>query len=168
MLIRKFRNNFQSLQDVRMFSHMFLLVSILPLMMKFFSIPGLMKVLTPKNKTKNRNSDLTRVQEKIVKFTDFILNRNIWIYSSTCLKRSLILYHFLRKAGIDVNLCFGVLYNGSLNHDAIKKLEGHAWLVCKGDIILERNIEITKTYTVTYCFPLERADYIQENSTTQS
>jgi hypothetical protein len=127
-----------------------------------------MKALTPKNKAKNRNHYITGKQKKIVTFTDFILNQNIWIYSSTCLKRSLILYHFLRKAGINVTLCFGVKYDGRLNHEAIKKLEGHAWLLYKGNIILERNLEITKTYTVTYCFPMERAGYPQENSTTQS
>jgi len=90
----------------------------------------------------------------IVKFTDYIFSRNFWIYRSTCLRRSLVLYHFLRKAGIDVQICFGVRYEEkSPNRDATKTFEGHAWLLYKGEIFLERNDDIVKAYTVTYRFP---------------
>lgn len=94
------------------------------------------------------------MKDKIVKFTDYILRHNLWTDKNTCLRRSLVLYHFLRKSGINVFVCFGVRYNERLSdREAKKKLEGHAWLLYHGDIFLERNAEVTETYTMTYCFP---------------
>lgn len=109
---------------------------------------------------------------RIVKFTDYILSRNLWIYRGTCLKRSLVLYHFLRKSGINVHLCFGVRHNGRLpDREAEKKLEGHAWLLYRGEIFLERNAAMTRTYAVTYCYPddgdhgsNEGLEFTRENS----
>jgi hypothetical protein len=50
-----------------------------------------------------------------------------------------------------------VKYNQQLTErEAKKNLEGHAWLVYNGGIFLERNIEMTMTYKVTYCFPAEK------------
>ena len=101
-----------------------------------------------------KNLDLEGAKNKVVKFTDYILSRNVWIYRSTCLKRTLVLYHFLRKLGVNVHICFGIRYKENLSdREAKKKPEGHAWLLYKGDIFLERNVEVTKTYKLTYRFP---------------
>jgi len=132
-------------------------VTILPSLLKLLSLPRLMKVLTPGDLKVYKNLDSEMAKEKVVKFTDYILSRNFWIYKTKCLKRSLVLYHFLRKSGISVHICFGVRYNEELpDREAKKKLEGHAWLLYNGYIFLEKNIEMTKTYRVTYCFPEEK------------
>ncbi len=167
--MRKIRANFSSLEEVELFIQIFLLITILPFLIKLLSIPKLMKVLTPRNLKGYKNMDLEKTKHKIVKFTDFILGLNFWIYKSICLKRSLVLYHFLRKLGINVHICFGVKYNSELSdREAKKKLEGHAWLLYNGDILLEKNIEMTKTYKVTYCFPEEREQIAKEAILKQS
>ncbi len=128
-----------------------------------------MKVITPRDLKVYKNLDLEKSKDKVVKFTDYILSRNLWIYKTKCLKRSLVLYHFLRKLGINVHICFGVRYNEKLpNGEAKKKLEGHAWLLYKGDIFLEKNIEMAKNYKVTYCFPEGREQTAQEAILKQS
>ncbi len=152
--VRKLRSNFSSCEEVELFIQIFLLITILPLLINLLSIPKLMNVLTPGDLKVYKNIDSKKAKEYVIKFTDYILSRNYWIYKSTCLKRSLVLYHFLRKLGINVHIFFGVKYNNELmEREAKKKLDGHAWLVYNGDIFLERNIEMTKTYKVTYCFP---------------
>jgi len=151
-IIGKIRDNFSSFEDIRFFAQIFILITLLPTMLRLLSIPMLMKILTPG--TLKGYQDIEKSKDKIVKFTDYILSRNFWIYRNTCLKRSLVLYHFLRGSGINVHICFGVRYNGmSPNKEAEKKLEGHAWLIYNGDIFLERNTESTKAYKMTYCFP---------------
>jgi hypothetical protein len=40
----------------------------------------------------------------------------------TCITRGLVLYHFLRRAGLDVQLCFGAGYPQG-------QFEAHCWLV---------------------------------------
>ena len=153
-IVRKIRSNFSSFEEVQLFIQIFLLVTILPPLVKLLSVPRLMKVLTPRDLKVYKNLDPETAKEKVVKFTDYVLGRNFWIYKTKCLKRSLVLYHFLRKLGIDVQICFGVRYNEDIpDREVEKKLEGHAWLLYNGNIFLERNIEVTKTYKVTYRFP---------------
>jgi hypothetical protein len=153
-VIRKFRSNFDSFDEVWLFMQIFFLITLLPFLIKLFTVPRLMRTLTPcAAKSNNRRHD-QELRDKIVKYTDYILSRNFWVYRSTCLKRSLILYHFLRKTGIDLQICFGVRYKkDSAEAMRKRKIEGHAWLLHSGDIFLETNSEMTKTYTMTYCFP---------------
>jgi len=159
-ILRKIRVNLGSFKDIWLFIRIFLLITLLPAMLRLLSFPRLMKVLTPRDLQAYKSSDPERSKDKTVKFTDYILNRNFWIYKSTCLKRSLILYHFLRKLGINLHVCFGVKYNGkSPDRKTQKKLEGHAWLFYNGNIFLERNAEVTKTYKLTYFFP----DIMEQN-----
>ncbi|GIW46955.1 MAG: hypothetical protein KatS3mg078_0832 [Deltaproteobacteria bacterium] len=153
-IIRKLNSNFNSVEEVILFFRIFLLITFLPLLTRFLSVPRLMKVITPRNLKVCKNLDEETRIEKLVKFTNYVLSFNFWIYKNTCLKRSLVLYHFLRRSGINVHICFGVRYKDRLpDTEKKKKLEGHAWLLYNGDIFLESNTEITKTYKVTYCFP---------------
>jgi Transglutaminase-like superfamily len=164
-IVRRIRSNFSSFEDIQLFVQVFLFVTILPFLLKLLSIHRLMKVLTPRDLGVYRSPDLERAKEKVIKFTDYILGRNLWVYKSTCLKRSLVLYHFLRRLGINVHICFGVrLPDGGSK----KQLEGHAWLLHDRDIFLERNIEVAKTYKMTYCFPEGREKIAQEANLKQS
>jgi hypothetical protein len=160
--INKIRSNFDSLEEVGLFLQIFLLITILPLLVKIMTVPRIMKILTPKKSKLNRKYDLDEIRDKIEKYTLYILCRDFWIYKDICLKRSLVLYHFLRKYGMYVTVCFGVRYkNERSGNMEEKKMEGHAWLLYKGEIFLEKSAEETKTYKVTYSFP-EIKDAVKE------
>lgn len=168
--VRKIRANFSSFEEVRLFIRIFLLMTILPFLIKLLSIPKLMEVLTPRDLKICKNLNLEQTKDKLVKFTDYILRLNFWIYKSTCLKRSLVLYYFLCKFGITVHICFGVKYDEKLpdREPQKRKLEGHAWLLRNGDVFLEKNVEMAKTYKVTYCFPERNEQVVQEAILKQS
>ena len=153
-IVNKIKNNFYSLRDIWLFMSITLGTIMLPLMLKFLPLPRMMQLITPVS-TKRYNFLYDKsTKKKIIKFTDFILNRNIFIWRNTCLKRSLLLYHFLNKIGVKVKICFGVkYYNNMISKNLKDSLEGHAWLLLNGEIFLERNIEIVDKYAVTYCFP---------------
>jgi hypothetical protein len=122
-----------------------------------------MKLFSSGDLIARKCQNLEPTRDKIVKYTDYILDANLWTYKNKCLKRSLILYYYLRKLGMNVHICFGVRHNSqTLNGKSKEKLEGHAWLLYNGDIFLETNIAETKTYKMTYCFP-ETKDHLQEN-----
>ena len=61
-----------------------------------------------------------------------------------CMKRSLVLFHFLRKAGRDAEIVFGVAKAG-------EKLEGHAWVTVNGQPFAEEGP--VDRYAVTYKYP---------------
>lgn len=151
---RKVKANFSSFEDVKLFINVFILLTVIPVLIKLFSLPKLMNLLTPNDIKKYKNLSAEKLTEKVVKFTDYILGCNFWIYNPKCLKRSIVLYHYLRKAGIDVHICFGVRINDEVTDPlSVDKLEGHAWLEYKGEIFLEKDAEMAKTYKMTYCFP---------------
>ena len=111
-----------------------------------------MQLLTPKNKKNHKNLEIQK--RRTVRFTDYILNRNFLIWKRTCLKRSLILYYFLRKFGLNIQICVGVRYSEDNKYDSSQKdIEGHAWLLLNDEIIFENDIRQTKSYTMTFCFP---------------
>lgn len=152
-MLKKFRANFRSFKELLLFTQIFFMIILLPVVLRVFSIPRLMSMLTPRDLKVYQHLELENLKDKTVKFTDYILSRNSLASENTCLKRTLVLYHFLRKMGMDVQVCFGVKYNTLSDSKTQKRLEGHAWLLYHGDIFLERNTEVTKTYKLTYCFP---------------
>lgn len=153
-MIEKFNKNFRSFGDLWLFMRIFGLITLLPVMVKFLSIPTLLKTLTPGGKKFSLNLDVDSIIEKMVKYTDYILGYNRLVYKNTCLKRSLVLYHFLRNYGIEVHICLGVKKGESLGGaDSEKILQGHAWLTYDGNTFLEKNALETQNFKTTFCFP---------------
>jgi hypothetical protein len=153
-MIEKFKKNFRSPGDLWLFVQIFGLITLLPVMVKYRSIPTLLKTLTPAGKEFGKSLNANSLIEKIVKYTDYILGYNWLVYKNACLTRSLVLYHFLRKHGIEVHICLGVKKGESLGEvDSEKSLQGHAWLTYDGNIFLEKNSLGTHTFKTTFCFP---------------
>ena len=155
-MISKFKRNITSWRDVLLFYRVLGLITVLPLLVKSHTLPGLMNRLTPKNKGSSQGIATDRHKTKIVKYTDFILGWGVGVWNKTCLKRSLVLYHFLRNLGLPVYICFGVRISRSAKQqDCHGQLEGHAWLWYEGDLFLETDPQMTRTYMETYRFPLQ-------------
>lgn len=158
-MIKKIRKNVNSWRDVLLFYRVLSLITFLPILVKWHTLPGLMKRLTPLTIQTVKHSTADRAAAKIVKFTDFILGWGIGVWRRTCLKRSLVLYHFLRDVGMPVKICFGVRIPATAGkQSAHGRLEGHAWLLHKGSIFLENDPDMTRTYMETYRFPVIHPD----------
>jgi len=67
---------------------------------------------------------------KITAYVETVIRRGKPLVRRGCLTRGLTRYYFLRRAGMDVTLCFGM---GRLD----KKYIGHCWLVKDGEPFLE-------------------------------
>lgn len=68
--------------------------------------------------------------EALVRRVDAILHARRPLVRSGCLTRGVTLYHFLRRAGADVSLCFGM---GEINGT----FSGHCWIVLAGEPLAE-------------------------------
>jgi hypothetical protein len=131
------------------------LITLLPVLVKYRSIPSLLKTLTPAGKEFGKSLNVDSLIEKMVKYTDHILGYNWLVCKNTCLMRSLVLYHFLRKHGIEVKICLGVKKGESLGEvDSEKILQGHAWLTYDGNIFLEKNSLGAQNFKTTFLFPV--------------
>lgn len=84
--------------------------------------------------------------KKTVAYFDAVLISFRPLVRSGCLVRGLTLYHFLRKAGVDVSLRFGfVRFDDSVT--------GHCWLVKNGRPFLEPD-RPDVAYTETFQLPM--------------
>ena len=100
----------------------------LPVLIRVKSIQGVVRAITPEKGCAVR-SPLTL--ERVIYLCQRLLRifqRHHYNYS--CLKRSLLLYHFLRYYQVPVEINFGVKW-------ADDGLTGHSWLTLHDDIYLE-------------------------------
>ncbi|NIT14672.1 MAG: lasso peptide biosynthesis B2 protein [Candidatus Dadabacteria bacterium] len=145
--LKKFLNHFDSFGDVLLFFQILIFLTILPLLLKIFSLNTLMKLLSTESKA-DRDADA----EKILRLTNLILHRNILVYKNICLKRSLTLYYFLSRMGQDVNIYYGVK-KGEKVGDESTVLDGHSWIELNGKIFNESDKDAPNIYQITYSYP---------------
>ena len=150
-MLRKQKDNFRSLEELKLFLRIYILITIVPFLFKFNSMSAVLKLVTPKKLRRYKYLDPEQFKAKLVKYTDFLLRQKFWINSSSFLKRSVVLYYFLREYGINVQICIGVRL--SKDEEFKNILEGHAWLLYNEQVLLEKNEGITKSYNVTYSYP---------------
>jgi Transglutaminase-like superfamily len=83
--------------------------------------------------------------ERIIRLTDLLLERRVALLRPSCMLRSLVLYRFLREAGIPVQVNFGVERDG----DALK---GHSWLTLDG-VPYAEPADPTSRFRIVYRYP---------------
>lgn len=103
--------------------HLALLAWIFPELRKRLSLARLLALFTPRSNDR-RHTHLT--EQEIVRAVDRQL-RGAWrMRGRPCLRRGLLLFHFLRKAGVPALLNFGV-YHASNPRD-----QAHCWVTVDG------------------------------------
>jgi hypothetical protein len=85
------------------------------------------------------------VARELAWVVDRVLEAGRPLLRSGCMVRGLTRYYVLRRAGVDVNLCFGI----GLHDDSAS---GHCWLEAQDEPILER-CDPRLLYTEMYRLP---------------
>lgn len=135
---RAFLKN-SSFKDIVLIVKIGLWLLLMPFLIRTMSLKKLLHMLTPKN-SENRTG---YSKEKIIEYTFLWLSQNNPLFSRNCLKRCLVLYHFLRKEGFNVSFVLGVRREQG-------KLRGHSWLLLEGAPLFE---EEDTNYSVIYSYP---------------
>lgn len=123
----------------------FLFASVVPLLLRL-NLSRLETILEPRRG--QRDGELARV-ERTAELVDAVLSRGGRFVRPGCLTRGVTLFYFLRRAGADVSLCFGV---GEPNGE----FEGHCWLVEGGEPFLEKT-DPRPTFTEIVSIPRQVA-----------
>jgi hypothetical protein len=162
----KARRNIRSTADLWLLLRIATLATVLPLVLRSLPMQRVLKIMTTGACCSSYGgTHAISAAIKIARYVDFILNRRFWVYQPNCLKRALLIYHFLRRAGIDVHIYLGVKLQkpGTLPNDD-PTMTGHAWLVLQGKPLLERRPERLIDYNVTYRFPARLATEVPHNA----
>jgi len=103
-----------------------------------FSLPRLLKFITPSKPSKKKWE-----KEKLNNLISFWLGRRTLFLRSWCLRRSLVLYRYLRLQGEPAQIFFGMRKEQG-------ELKGHAWLMIDGKPFMDNE---DLNYQVVYSYP---------------
>ena len=122
---RRLRNPAEALLSLRIAAF----AVVVPLLMRL-RLSSLERVLEPRGPKRSASPErVTALAERI----DWVLRRGRPLVRPGCLTRGVTLYYFLRRAGADVTLVFGMGKPEDASFAA-----GHCWLVKDGEPFLER------------------------------
>lgn len=138
---RKFFDYFRSPWDVYLFWSVLVWAAWISWMLKRHGLEELLIKISP---GRVNGSGRTR---RLVIYVNWWLNRQILFLEPTCLKRSLLLYRFLAREGLNVKIHYGV-------RAADKGLDGHSWLTLDGKQFLMDGMT-AHAYKQTFLFPAE-------------
>jgi len=117
-------------------------IALVSVLLRLVPLPRLLRLLTPKH-TDSRPWP----REKLVNFCSFWLGRDAAFFSKSCLKRSLVLYHYLNQQGEPTRFLIGVRHDG-------QKLCGHAWILLEGKKLFpDEDLD----YRIIYAYPEREA-----------
>ena len=133
--------------DVVLFMRIAFFVTVLPFVLRLLPLSYILNSCLPK-KVKCLSPILqSEKKAKIIATIDFLMKWRIPVFRSTCLKRSLALFKFLREINIPLDINFGI--NKGQATRELKR--GHVWLTCGDTIVFSDNV--IEKYTFCYRFP---------------
>jgi hypothetical protein len=132
--------------DFLLFLSILAFTLVVPLLLRL-KLSTLEKLLEPRKPPLGADDD---VVQRLSTFINEFVRLAGPLFHSICLTRGLTLYYYLRKAGLDVSLCFGI---GSVNDAFV----GHCWIVRDGVPYMERH-DPRSVYTPMYSIPQSSID----------
>jgi len=139
---KRFLKSFGSFSDFALFARVLAAYPVIHTLVVILPFNSLMKLLTPKRARPSWKNK----PEKIVEYVTFALAAYSFVFRPTCLMRSLLLYRFLRMAGLGVDLHLGAFFNKR------GKLKGHGWITLNGGIYPSTAI-LRKKFKKIYSHP---------------
>jgi Transglutaminase-like superfamily len=137
----------RTISDYILFLRIFLFAAVVPLLMRL-RITKLADVLEPGSEPQVTEPEQAR---KISDYTQRAISMGKPLVRPGCLTLGLTRYYFLRRAGLDVELLFGM---GRVREG--NGLEGHCWLVRDGEPYLE-NVDPRSLYVEMWRISRETA-----------
>lgn len=119
-----------------------LAAAVLPLLVRFLSLPRLVRAFDP-GPVPEAYPPID--PQPIVDLTDGLLRREIAMFRTNCVKRSLLLFYFLGKAGYPTVIFFGISRQGD-------DLAGHCWLEHRGEPVAEGD-DPKEAFEITFRYP---------------
>jgi hypothetical protein len=107
-------------------------VTAVPLLfrLKISTLSGVLERLIRSARTPNTDPSGT---DQIIQCVEIARAVGGSVVCPTCLTRAVTLYYFLRRAGMDLTLCFGA----ARKEGRLVEAAGHCWLVRNGEPFLE-------------------------------
>ncbi len=140
---------FRNLKKVGLLTDIVIAIPLLWFFLERMELPNLLGRLDhPSDQRRPFTEDDFEWAKQIWNYAHFILVRCLKV-KNPCLLRSLILFRYLRRRGLEAHIHFGIKRN-------VSPLEGHSWLSLNGKYFLEEE-DPQSTYTDVYTYPLGKS-----------
>lgn len=146
--------HFDGIADVWNFLWIGVALALIPRALSKFGLQRVLARLDAAPRGSHRLEELNPVSvsiegaRRLAVFADYWLRR--LRFRNPCLRRSLVLFARLRRAGLPVTFCLGIRKNEPLGVD--DPVQGHGWLELDDRVVLEPEAAISD-YVRTYCYP---------------
>lgn len=135
-----------------LFLRIFAFATVVPLLMRL-KVSRVAAIVEPGRECEPADADLVK---RIISYVETAMRNGRPLVRSTCLTRGLAHYYFLRRAGLDISLHFGI---GRAGQE--KEFSGHCWLTKEGEPYLEPR-DPRLLYTDMYCISRENGQKATE------
>jgi len=112
--------------------HVWLAAAVMPILVDMLNLPMLMRLLTPPRWWKPYRGASV---EQMLDVVERRLSRPINMRRRVCLRRSLVLYHFLLLAGRQASIEFGVFAPSAEDGS----MHGHCWVSVDGQAVTDES-----------------------------
>lgn len=124
-----------------LFLRIFVFATVVPLLMRL-KVARVAAIVEPGGEPQLADPALV---QRIIAYVETAMRKGRPLIRPSCLTRGLARYYFLRRAGLDVSLHFGIGPTGKE-----KEFSGHCWLVKEGEPYLEAR-DPRPLFTDMYC-----------------
>ena len=135
----------QGVRELALFVYVTAFAALVPVVMRM-PLPRVARLVTRPPRARRRRYVTAERLERLVALAPTFARP---LVRTGCLTRGITLFWFLRRAGVDVELTFGV-------DPVALDGEGHCWLTLDGEPFLEK-VDPRARFTETYRLPLVRA-----------
>ncbi len=133
--------NYQLPQDMGLLTGLFFLTLYYSILLIFLPAPRIIGCFVKVMTDKHSASDQDRVVlQKAWRACNYFLKR-IFCSNKPCLRRTMVLYHWCRRHGVEAKLIVGFYKEG-------RELKGHSWLLLDGVPFNEDTEQLKKYITV--------------------
>ena len=136
-----------SVADLAVFARVASFAAIVPVIMRL-PLPMVAALLERASRPRPRGNQVS--PEQLSRFVEVASVLAGPVVKTGCLTRGVTMYRFLRRSGMDVDLCFGI--DPELGHAA----DGHCWLALNGEPYLEK-VDPRERFAEVYRLPLAAA-----------
>jgi len=118
---------------------------IISIIIRVLSLRTIFKILTPEKPVARYNSNI------IVNSISALLALENRVIPVKCWKKSMLLYHFLRKYGYEARMHFAVKINSETKNKSL--LYGHSWVSLNNNPISENDYKFSESMTEIMTYP---------------
>jgi hypothetical protein len=132
--------------NIALVIHVWIIAAIVPFLVRVFTLKRILEVFSPSPLFQPYRGIAAEDLAGVVKNR---LKRPVYMVRRACLREGLLIFHFLRLAGLEATLHISVLPREELG-----RFHAHCWVTSSGrDVSTPTGLKMTEVFSYPFCKP---------------